>query len=49
MTELVRVDVLRNGRQFEAEATMDLAADAPTVWGTITDYRASCRASVPAA
>jgi hypothetical protein len=40
MTELVRVDVLRNGRQFEAEATMDLAADAPTVWGTITDYGA---------
>jgi len=32
--------VRRSGRRFEAEAVLDLAADAPTVWATITDYAA---------
>lgn len=36
----VKVDVGRSGRRFEAEAVLDLAADARTVWETITDYDA---------
>jgi hypothetical protein len=40
MTDDVRVDVRRTGRRFEAEAVLDLAADAQTVWDTITDYAA---------
>ncbi len=40
MTDKVNVDVRRSGRRFEAEAVLDLAADAQTVWGTITDYGA---------
>jgi hypothetical protein len=38
MTDDVRVEVRRSGRRFEAEAVFDLAADAQTVWDTITDY-----------
>jgi hypothetical protein len=38
MTDDVRVEVRRSGRRFEAEAVLDLAADAQTVWETITDY-----------
>jgi hypothetical protein len=34
------VEVRRSGRRFEAEAVLDLAADAHTVWDTITDYAA---------
>lgn len=40
MTDEVKVDVRRNGRTFEAEAVLDLGADAQTVWDTITDYAA---------
>ena len=40
MTDDVRVEVRRSGRRFEAEALLDLAADAQTVWDTITDYGA---------
>lgn len=40
MTERVKVDVRRSGRRFEAEAELELAADAETVWDTITDYSA---------
>jgi len=40
MTEKVKVDVRRSGRRFDAVATLDLAADAQTVWETITDYAA---------
>lgn len=40
MTDEVKVDVRRSGRQFEAEAVLDLAADAQTVWETVTDYGA---------
>jgi hypothetical protein len=40
MADRVRVEVRRNGRRFEAEAMLDLAADARTVWDTITDYAA---------
>ena len=40
MTDDVKVDVRRSGRRFEAEAVLDLAADAQTVWDTITDYDA---------
>ena len=40
MTDDVRVEVRRSGRRFEAEAVLDLAADAQTVWETITDYGA---------
>jgi hypothetical protein len=40
MTNDVQVDVRRSGRRFEAEAVLDLAADLPTVWSTITDYGA---------
>lgn len=38
MTGDVKVDVRRSGRRFEAQAVLDLAADAQTVWDTITDY-----------
>jgi len=38
MTDEVQVDVRRSGRRFEAEAVLHLAADAQTVWDTITDY-----------
>jgi hypothetical protein len=34
----VKVEVRRSGRRFEAEAMLELAADAQTVWDTITDY-----------
>jgi Polyketide cyclase / dehydrase and lipid transport len=40
MTDDVKVDVRRSGRRFEAEAVLDLATDAQTVWDTITDYDA---------
>jgi hypothetical protein len=40
MTDEVTVEVRRNGRSFEAEAVLDLTADAQTVWDTITDYGA---------
>jgi Polyketide cyclase / dehydrase and lipid transport len=40
MTDNVKVEVRRSGRRFEAEAVLDLAADAQTVWDTITDYGA---------
>lgn len=40
MTDKVKVDVRRSGRRFDAEAVLDLAADAQTVWETITDYGA---------
>jgi len=40
MTDEVKVDVRRTGRRFDATAVLDLAADAPTVWETITDYGA---------
>jgi len=40
MTDSVEVDVRRSGRRFDAVATLDLAADARTVWETITDYGA---------
>jgi Polyketide cyclase / dehydrase and lipid transport len=40
MSDDVDVDVRRSGRRFEAEAVLDLAADAQTVWDTITDYAA---------
>lgn len=40
MSDEVTVQVRRSGRRFEAEAVLDLAADAQTVWDTITDYAA---------
>jgi len=40
MSDAVKVEVRRSGRRFEAEAVLDLAADAQTVWETITDYGA---------
>jgi len=40
MADEVKVDVRRSGRRFEAEAVLDLGADARTVWATITDYGA---------
>ena len=40
MVDEVSVDVRRSGRRFEAEAVLELAADARTVWDTITDYEA---------
>jgi hypothetical protein len=40
MSNDVKVEVRRSGRRFEAEAVLDLAADLPTVWDTITDYDA---------
>ena len=36
----VSVQVRRSGRRFDAEAQLDLDADARTVWDTITDYGA---------
>ncbi len=43
MSDEVTVEVRRSGRSFEAAARLDLAADAQTVWDTITDYSAMCR------
>ncbi len=40
MPDAVKVDVRRSGRRFDAEAVLDLSADAATVWATITDYAA---------
>lgn len=40
MNDVVRVEVQRTGRRFEAEAVLELAADVQTVWDTITDYSA---------
>jgi hypothetical protein len=40
MTDELNVDVRRSSRRFEAEAVLELAADAQTVWDTITDYAA---------
>lgn len=40
MTDELNIDVRRSGRRFEAEAVLELAADAQTVWDTITDYDA---------
>jgi hypothetical protein len=40
MSNSVKVDVRRSGRKFEATAILELAADAETVWDTITDYDA---------
>jgi len=40
MPDSVKVDVRRTGRKFEATAMLELAADAETVWDTITDYDA---------
>jgi hypothetical protein len=38
MSDDVKVEVRRSGRRFEAEALIELDADAQTVWETITDY-----------
>jgi hypothetical protein len=40
VSDSVVVEVRRSGRRFEAEAVLDLAASAQTVWDTITDYGA---------
>ena len=40
MADDAKVNVRRSGRRFEAEAVLDRAADAQTVWDTITDYDA---------
>jgi hypothetical protein len=40
MTDAVKVTVKRTGRRFDAEAILDLPADAATIWETITDYAA---------
>jgi hypothetical protein len=40
MAEAVSVEVRQSRRRFEAEARLELAADAATVWNTITDYAA---------
>jgi hypothetical protein len=40
MSDAIKVEVRRSGRRFEAEAVLELAADARTVWDTITDYDA---------
>lgn len=40
MSEAIRVTVKRTGRRFDAEALLELPADARTVWETITDYDA---------
>lgn len=40
MSHEVKVDVRRSGRRFEAEAIVEVAADARTAWDTITDYGA---------
>jgi hypothetical protein len=34
----IMVEVNRQGRRYEAEARVDVAADPATVWETITDY-----------
>lgn len=36
----MKVTVTRTGRRFDAEAILELPADAATVWETITDYEA---------
>jgi hypothetical protein len=36
----LKVDVRRSGRRFDAEALLELQADAHTVWDTVTDYEA---------
>ena len=38
MTEHFEVDVRRDGRRFDAQATLVLPASVQTVWDTITDY-----------
>ncbi|MDP2004959.1 MAG: hypothetical protein Q8K45_04725 [Rubrivivax sp.] len=43
MTDEVKVEVRRSGRTFEAEAVLDLGADVPTIWDTITDYAGLAR------
>jgi hypothetical protein len=40
MTEHFDVEVRRDGRRFDAQATLVLPADVQTVWDTITDYGA---------
>ena len=40
MSDPVTVEVRRSGRRFDADAVLDLSADARTVWDTITDYDA---------
>jgi hypothetical protein len=40
MSDSVHVQVRREGRRFDAEALLQLAADVQTVWQTITDYAA---------
>ncbi len=40
MPDAVQVQVQRSGRRFDAKAVLDLAAEAATVWDTITDYPA---------
>jgi hypothetical protein len=40
MPDEVKVQVQRSGRRFDAQAVLDLSADAQTVWDTITDYPA---------
>ena len=40
MTDAVKVSVERTGKRFDAEAVLDLPADAATIWQTITDYEA---------
>lgn len=40
MSEAVQVDVRHDDRRYEAEAVLELTADAQTVWATITDYDA---------
>lgn len=40
MTDAIKVGVKRTGKRFEAEALLELPADALTVWETITDYDA---------
>ena len=40
MSDAVRVSVKRTGKRFDAEALLELPADARTVWDTITDYDA---------
>jgi hypothetical protein len=40
MSDAVKVSVKRTGKRFDAEALLELPADARTVWDTITDYDA---------
>ncbi len=37
---MLKVEVRRTGRRFDASAQLELAADLATVWGAITDYPA---------